>query len=291
MFECRDESCRCKTGIVPPKTPSKSSEGWSTASSAAQSLDSVPASPALSADATGAGSDSEPEAVPAKNFGIVQDGVLYRSAFPTIANLEYARHLGVRTVIALTPEEYPASSRRYLERHGIRFIQVGMPGHKEAFAETSGELVHRVLGHILNPENYPILLHCNRGKHRTGTVVGCLRQCQGWSDEDVIDEYRTYAHPKERDADIQYMRNFEIPAQYETKALEAGSVGDKALGSGGNEAKALAADAESEDGGSDTASALHCRHQSAPPSTARFLPPSAMIERPSSRGVTVSTRS
>lgn len=50
----------------------------------------------------------------------------------------------------------------------------------------------------------PLAVMCNLGRHRTGTVVGCLRRLQGWNlaryscfdcgiDDSVTEEYRRYA--------------------------------------------------------------------------------------------------
>jgi tyrosine-protein phosphatase SIW14 len=35
------------------------------------------------------------------------------------------------------------------------------------------------LAAVLDPANRPVLIHCNEGKHRTGTVVGLLRRHRG----------------------------------------------------------------------------------------------------------------
>ena len=39
---------------------------------------------------------------------------------------------------------------------------------------------------------------CNLGRHRTGTVIGCLRKLQNWNLSAILEEYRRYAGPKVR---------------------------------------------------------------------------------------------
>jgi tyrosine-protein phosphatase SIW14 len=34
-----------------------------------------------------------------------------------------------------------------------------------------------------------MLIHCDKGNHRTGCVVGCLRKLQRWSIASITNEY------------------------------------------------------------------------------------------------------
>ena len=58
--------------------------------------------------------------------------------------------------------------------------------------------------------NHPILVHCNKGKHRTGCLIGCLRKIQHWSLASVFDEYRRFSWPKSRELDLQCIEAFDI---------------------------------------------------------------------------------
>jgi len=51
---------------------------------------------------------------------------------------------------------------------------------------------------LVQPSTYPVLVMCNLGRHRTGTVIGCLRKLQRWNLSAILDEYRRYAGPKVR---------------------------------------------------------------------------------------------
>ncbi|EDK44216.1 conserved hypothetical protein [Lodderomyces elongisporus NRRL YB-4239] len=47
---------------------------------------------------------------------------------------------------------------------------------------------------ILDRSNYPILIHSNKGKHRTGLLVGLMRKLlQGWCLSGIFEEYEKFA--------------------------------------------------------------------------------------------------
>ena len=56
------------------------------------------------------------------------------------------------------------------------WLQFGVSGNKEPFVDIPEEIIHEALTYILDTRHHPLLIHCNRGKHRTGSVVGCLRK-------------------------------------------------------------------------------------------------------------------
>lgn len=60
-----------------------------------------------------------------------------------------------------------------------------------------------------DPNNQPVHIHCNQGKHRTGCVVACLRKYQGRPLDEILTEYKAYAYPKERLGDIEFIKAFE----------------------------------------------------------------------------------
>lgn len=66
-----------------------------------------------------------------------------------------------------------------------------------------------ILELVLDRSNYPLLVHCNHGKHRTGCVVAAVRKLSGWQLNMVVDEYKTYAEPKARECDVDYINNFQ----------------------------------------------------------------------------------
>ncbi|CAN0408008.1 unnamed protein product [Ectocarpus sp. 12 AP-2014] len=57
--------------------------------------------------------------------------------------------------------------------------------------------------------NHPMLVHCNKGKHRTGCFIGCFRRTQGWAVSSIFEEYSHFASPKARLVDQRYIELFE----------------------------------------------------------------------------------
>ena len=73
----------------------------------------------------------------------------------------------------------------------------------------------------LDRRNHPILIHCNKGKHRTGCLVGVLRRLQHWSFAAIFDEYRRYSNPKSRTMDMHCIELFDLRRVWERVQQEA----------------------------------------------------------------------
>ena len=67
-----------------------------------------------------------------------------------------------------------------------------------------------ILREVLDEKNRPLLIHCNKGKHRTGSVVGCLRKLRGWSLTSIFTEYILFASPKFRWEDQIFIEAFDV---------------------------------------------------------------------------------
>lgn len=143
-----------------------------------------------------------------KNFSMVWPGV-YRSSFPAEANFSYLKMLKLKTVLTLIPEKYPQANVEFMQQNGIQHIQIGIRANKEPFVEVPLDKITKAVSIILDKRNHPILIHCNKGKHRTGCIVGCLRKIQKWTLCNVFDEYRRFSHPKERVLDEQVIELWE----------------------------------------------------------------------------------
>ncbi|CDO94575.1 unnamed protein product [Kluyveromyces dobzhanskii CBS 2104] len=149
------------------------------------------------------------EVIPPENFSHVC-GEIYRSSFPRPENFTFLRdRLKLKSILVLIPEEYPAENMSFMEETGIELFQVGMSGNKEPFVNIPSDLLTKALEVVLNPANHPILIHCNRGKHRTGCLVGCIRKLQNWSLTMIFDEYRRFAFPKVRALDQQFIELYD----------------------------------------------------------------------------------
>ncbi|SCU88629.1 LADA_0E11232g1_1 [Lachancea dasiensis] len=149
------------------------------------------------------------EVVPPENFSHIV-GEIYRSSFPRPENFSFLQHsLRLKSIMVLIPEEYPSENTDFMAQAGIELFQIGMSGNKEPFVNIPWDLLTRALEVAINPANHPILIHCNRGKHRTGCLVGCIRRLQNWSLTMIFDEYRRFAFPKARALDQQFIEMYD----------------------------------------------------------------------------------
>ncbi|PLB54418.1 hypothetical protein P170DRAFT_442520 [Aspergillus steynii IBT 23096] len=156
-------------------------------------------------------SSMEPELLHSElpsNFGEVVKGI-YRSAFPHPWNLPALRHLGLKTIVTLVDEPYTASHTTFLEENGIAHFRIPIPANKDPAIKTPDHIMIGILEILLNKANHPVLVHCNKGKHRTGCVVGCFRKLQGWELRDVLGEYLSYSWPKSRALDEKFIEAFD----------------------------------------------------------------------------------
>jgi len=134
------------------------------------------------------------------NFRVVEPGVLYRSAQPTPEGLGRAIHdHGFRTVISFrdaredrgadVPDEWEGP---FCAKLGVHFIRlpslVWSYDHGVIPAEANVTTFREVMK---DPGNYPVLIHCFRGIHRTGIFSALYRmEWQGWTNAEAIDEMR-----------------------------------------------------------------------------------------------------
>ncbi|KAJ2507330.1 tyrosine-protein phosphatase siw14 [Coemansia sp. RSA 1939] len=152
----------------------------------------------------------EPEEMhPPENFSMVCP-YIYRSGMPKKRSFPFLKRLRLRSVLTLILEEYPAQNQRFLEASGVRLFQFGVAGNKEPFADIPEHVMCEALLVLLDSRNHPVLIHCNKGKHRTGCLVGCLRKLQEWTSTSVFDEYRRFSAPKSRSMDQLFIELFDV---------------------------------------------------------------------------------
>ncbi|KAJ3070429.1 phosphoribosylaminoimidazole carboxylase ade2 [Podochytrium sp. JEL0797] len=143
-----------------------------------------------------------------ENFSLVVKGV-YRSAFPKKKNFSFLKRLKLKSILTLILEDYPDQNQKFLDENGTRLFQFGVAGNKDLM-DLPEEIICEALSVILDQRNHPLLIHCNKGKHRTGCLVGCIRKIQHWSFTSIFEEYRRFSHPKSRTMDQQFIELFEL---------------------------------------------------------------------------------
>ena len=116
----------------------------------------------------------------APNLHKVSD-MLYRSAQPTAKGMVNLKAMGIETIINLRSFH---SDRDEIGETGLAYEHIYMkawhPEMKEAI---------RFLQIVTNPRRTPILVHCQHGADRTGTMCALYRVVvQGWTKEAAIEE-------------------------------------------------------------------------------------------------------
>ncbi|XP_009767953.1 inositol diphosphatase DSP5-like [Nicotiana tabacum] len=143
------------------------------------------------------------------NFSVVEENGIYRSGFPQPSNFPFLHSLNLRSIIYLCPEPYPEENLEFLRINNIKLFQFGIDGTKEP-AAMSRSAITEALKVLIDVRNHPVLIHCKRGKHRTGCLVGCLRKLQNWCLSSVVEEYKHFAGIKWRETDLRYLETYDV---------------------------------------------------------------------------------
>ncbi|RPB10530.1 protein-tyrosine phosphatase [Morchella conica CCBAS932] len=129
--------------------------------------------------------------VPPPNFCQVEEG-LFRSGQPTSINLSFLSELKLKTIVWLAVEEPDETLLGWLDDNNLTLYHLGLQEGGAPWDAITVESITDALEHIINPSNFPILVSCSMGRHRTGTVIGCLRRLQGWNLSSTLEEYRRF---------------------------------------------------------------------------------------------------
>ncbi|CAJ2645515.1 tyrosine-protein phosphatase DSP3 [Trifolium pratense] len=147
--------------------------------------------------------------IPPSNFSMVED-CIYRSSLPQPSSFPFLRTLNLRSIIYLCPESYPEENLEFLNSQNIRLFQFGIEGKTEVSLPVLKDSIMEALKVLIDVRNHPILIHCKRGKHRTGSLVGCFRKLQNWCLSSVFEEYQRFAGVKSRTADLTFIEMFDV---------------------------------------------------------------------------------
>ncbi|KAJ3290747.1 hypothetical protein HDU76_007365, partial [Blyttiomyces sp. JEL0837] len=140
--------------------------------------------------------------VPPLNFAMVAQGV-YRSGYPNKKNFPFLKNLKLKTIMYVCSDDMGEENLNFIAENNIQLFQYNVKGNKEPFQEIDQDDIAKALVQVLDIRNHPILIHCNKGKHRIGCLVGCLRKLQGWSLTSIFDEYQRFSGAKLRIPDLE----------------------------------------------------------------------------------------
>jgi protein tyrosine/serine phosphatase len=142
----------------------------------------------LAVVAAGAGSQESQEKV-LPNFHQVNEH-LYRGAQPLSGGMRLLATKGIKTIVNLRGEDEGTRVESTDAREaGLRYFNVPMKG----LSRPTDEQVEKVLAIINDSQNWPVFVHCNHGKDRTGTIIACYRiSHDGWTSEKAKAEAKHY---------------------------------------------------------------------------------------------------
>jgi tyrosine-protein phosphatase SIW14 len=122
-----------------------------------------------------------------KNFGQTNENY-YRGAQPKSGDYADLAAAGVRTVIDLTRngrEDEP----ELVKRAGMAFYRIPLTTSEAP----SAAAVTQFLQLVNDPKNWPLFVHCQGGRHRTGVMTAVYRMTQdGWTADRAYQEMKRY---------------------------------------------------------------------------------------------------
>jgi len=121
------------------------------------------------------------------NFGQI-NGNYYRGAQPDEDDYADLSALGVKTVIDLTRDGRD-DEEALVESAGMKFYRIPLTtSDRPADAE-----VAEFLKLVNDPVNQPVYVHCQGGRHRTGTMTAVYRMTHdGWTADQAYDEMKKF---------------------------------------------------------------------------------------------------
>jgi len=172
--------------------------------------------PGASAAGKAAGSASQVAALSAiriDNFGVINDGY-YRGAQPKGDDYRDLAALGVKTVIDLTKDGRD-DEQGFVEAAGMKFHRIPMT----TTDRPSDEAIAEFLSMVNDPANQPVYVHCQGGRHRTGTMTAVYRMTQDhWTAAQAYDEMKQFrfegfpGHPELKDFVMHFTPSRVAPA-------------------------------------------------------------------------------
>ena len=137
--------------------------------------------------------------------------VLYVLSVPQSEHWQHADQI-FSTLVDSAPS---IGFQEWVLESNITQMNVNIATNKDGKVNTTLDSLCRALLFVMDSSNYPLYIHCNQGKHRTGCVVACLRKIQGLPIEEILAEYHAYAGLKAREGDISVIKAFEPDAVFE----------------------------------------------------------------------------
>ncbi len=154
-----------------------------------------------------------------RNFRVVSDGVLYRSGQMSREGLQRVLHdYLIRTVITLRDKRAPGqlppdqAEEEYCRDQGIMYRRIPPRSWDARDGDAPADEGVRTFKEIMsNPRNYPVLVHCFNGIHRSGAYCAIYRmEFEHWTNQQAMAEMKACGYTNlEEELDIlQYLEDY-----------------------------------------------------------------------------------
>ncbi|MFG0294242.1 MAG: hypothetical protein ACF8MJ_13965 [Phycisphaerales bacterium JB050] len=154
------------------------------------------------------------------NFGVVEEGRIYRSAQLTESGLRrVVSEYGIRTVIALNEQDAIGEREERICRElGVSRLAFPWVGD----GSVPPEVAARTMFAIAEQDHWPLLIHCHAGAQRTSTVVLLYRYLyQGLRVRHTYPEHFHYKHSPRQWKVLAYLVDYMADIKAELARLEA----------------------------------------------------------------------
>lgn len=142
-----------------------------------------------------------------RNFRIVEEKKLYRCGQLSAEVLQKTiEEYGIKSVISLryaeAPEKNPKDWREEetCKANGIRYYRIRpreWSGNDQEGKIPADKPFAEFLKIMDDPTNYPVLVHCFAGKHRTGSFCAMYRmEYEHWSSDEALQELKSLGYEK-----------------------------------------------------------------------------------------------
>ncbi len=129
--------------------------------------------------------------VPVRNLGMVEHGILYRSAQPRASALPWLRRFGIKSIVNLREQQYDDGAWALSILGFTNYLQLPIDNYA---APTDAQAI-AFLQFVQDERNWPVLVHCAEGKGRTGVLVALARyEIDGWSLDRALAEADNYTN-------------------------------------------------------------------------------------------------
>jgi protein tyrosine/serine phosphatase len=166
-----------------------------------------------------------------RHFQTVEAGILYRSGQMSLDGLKRVLYdYGIRTVITLRDAAHPdqpppdLEEENYCRSQELNYVRISpRPWWASDGSVPAAEGIKQFLAVMRDPANYPVLIHCFAGIHRTGAHCAAYRmEFHRWSNARAIAEImaRGYVNLDNEMDLLTYLENYSPSWRAEPPAAE-----------------------------------------------------------------------